>query len=129
MRKYELMFIVDPRLTDEEVVALSDEYKTMLEASGGEVFKEESWGKRKLAYTIENLNEGNYTLFYVRSESGQPFHEVEQRMRQNEKILRYITVRTDAGRLRHRGEAKVEVESPSEVPKPEPVAETVKEKS
>ena len=129
MRKYELMFIVDPRLTDEEVVALSDEYKTMLEASGGEVFKEESWGKRKLAYTIENLNEGNYTLFYVRCESGQPFKEVEQRLSQNEKILRYITVRTDAGRLRHRGEAEVEIESPSEAPKPEPVAEAVEEKS
>jgi len=129
MRKYELMFIVDPRLPDEEVVALSDEYKTMLEASGGEIFKEESWGKRKLAYTIENLNEGNYMLFYVRSEGGQPFHEVEQRMRQNEKILRYITVRTDAGRLRHRGEAKVEIESPSEASKPEPVVEAVKEKS
>ena len=106
MREYELMFIVDPRLSDEEVVEVTDQYKTMIETSGGEVVKEESWGKRKLAYQIEKLNEGNYTLLHIRSENGSPFQEVEQRMRQNEKVLRYLTVRTDAGRLRHRGEAK-----------------------
>ena len=108
MREYELMFIVDPRLTDEEVVELTDQYKAMIETSGGEVFKEESWGKRKLAYQIDKLSEGNYTLFFIRSENGSPFQEVEQRMRQNERVLRYLTVRTDAGRLRHRGEAKEE---------------------
>ena len=42
-------------------------------------------------------------LFHVRSERGDVFVEVEQRMRQNEKVLRYLTIRTDAGRLRHRG--------------------------
>ena len=108
MREYELMFIVDPRLPDEEVVEISDQYKSMIEADGGEVFKAESWGKRKLAYPIEKLTEGNYTLFYIRSERGSAFAEVEQRMRQNEKVLRYLTVRTDAGRLRKRGEAKTE---------------------
>jgi len=106
MREYELMFIVDPRLSDEEVVEVTDQYKTMIETSGGEVVKEESWGKRKLAYQIEKLNEGNYTLLHIRSENGSPFQEVEQRMRQNEKVLRYLTVRTDARRLRHRDDAK-----------------------
>ena len=111
MREYELMFIVDPRLTDEEVVELTDQYKAMIETSGGEVFKEESWGKRKLAYQIDKLSEGNYALFYIRSEDGSPFHEVEQRMSQNERVLRYLTVRTDAGRLRYRGEAKEETQA------------------
>lgn len=100
MRDYELMFVVDPRLTDEEIVGLSDEYKAMIEAAGGKVYKEESWGKRKLAYQINKLSEGSYMLFHVHSEGGDAFSEVEQRMRQNERILRHLNVRKDAGRLR-----------------------------
>ena len=103
MREYELMFVVDPRLTDEETVSLTDQYKEMIEAAGGEVYREESWGKRKLAYQINKLSEGSYMLFYVRSSDGKVFTEVEQRLRQNENILRFMTVRTDAGRLRRRG--------------------------
>ncbi len=108
MREYEMMFVVDPRLSDEEVVELSDQYKSMIESAGGKVFKAESWGKRKLAYEIQKLTEGNYTLFHIRSENGSPFTEAEQRMRQNDKVLRYLTVRTDAGRLRKRGSASQE---------------------
>jgi small subunit ribosomal protein S6 len=125
MREYELMFIVDPRLSDEEVVEVTDHYKAMIETSGGEVYKEESWGKRKLAYQIDKLGEGNYALFYIRSEDGSQFHEVEQRMSQNEKVLRYLTVRTDAGRLRYRGEAKEEVQA--EEPTTEAPSENDKE--
>jgi len=108
MREYELMFVVDPRLSDEEVVELSDQYKSMIESAGGEIFKAESWGKRKLAYEIQKLSEGNYTLFHIRSENGSSFIEAEQRMRQNDKVLRYLTVRTDSGRLRKRGTADQE---------------------
>ena len=104
MREYELMFVIDPRLTDEEIVALGDQYKEMIQTAGGDVWREESWGKRKLAYQINKLSEGSYMLFHIRSETGGVFSEVEQRMRQNERVLRYMTIRTDAGRLRHRGE-------------------------
>ncbi len=103
LREYELMFVIDPRLTDEEIVSLADQYKEMVQSAGGDVWREESWGKRKLAYQINKLSEGSYMLFHVRSERGDVFVEVEQRMRQNEKVLRYLTIRTDAGRLRHRG--------------------------
>ena len=126
MREYELMFIVDPRLTDEETVALTDQYKEMIQSSGGEVFKEESWGKRKLAYQINKLSEGSYMLFFVHSEDGAVFKEVEQRMRQNENVLRYMTVRTDAGRLRHR-EAKNAQEAEADAT--EPAETTAKEAS
>lgn len=101
MRDYELIFVVDPRLSDEDVVSMSQEYADMLTAGGAEIVKQESWGKRKLAYSIQNLTEGRYMLFQARIEgSGNPFPEVEQRMQQNEHILRYLTVRTDSGRLR-----------------------------
>jgi small subunit ribosomal protein S6 len=95
------MFVVDPRVPDEEVVDLTDDVKALLAGGGGEVAKEQSWGKRKLAYEIDKLSEGKYVLLHVRVEDGNhPFPLVEQRLKQNEKILRYLTVRTDTGRMR-----------------------------
>ena len=102
MKKYELVFVADPRLSDEDVVALTDEYKEMLTAGGGSVTKQESWGKKRLAYPIQKLTEGYYVLFNVDLETGNPFPEIERRMEQNDKVLRYLTVRLDEGRLRER---------------------------
>ena len=96
MRTYELMFVVDPRVSDEDVVAMTAEYRNMITAGGSTITAEENWGRRKLAFTIDKLNEGKYVLFYVSSEVGKTaLPEVEHRMRQNDKILRYLTVRTD----------------------------------
>ena len=94
-RIYELMYIVDPRASDEEVVALTDDYKSMAAAAGGTLIKEENWGRRRLAYPIDKVTEGRYVLLYVSAEDKNPLLEVELRMRQNEQILRYQTVRSD----------------------------------
>jgi small subunit ribosomal protein S6 len=110
MRKYELMFVVDPRLSDEEVVDLSQDFQKMITDEGGVIAKEESWGKRKLAYPINKLNEGHYVLLHVQSEAGSPFGMARQRMQQSDNVLRYLTVRMDAGRLRERKSDKPEPE-------------------
>ena len=95
-RSYELVFIADPRLSDEETVALADEYRTMITADGSAtVTKEESWGKRKLAYPIQKFHEGRYHLYFIEAEAKNPLPEVEQRLRQNDKVLRHLVVRTD----------------------------------
>lgn len=96
MRTYELMFIVDPRVADDEVASLTEDVKGLLTAKGGQVIREEQWGRRKLAYEIDKLKEGKYVLLYLSGEDGElPISEVELRMRQNDKVLRYLTVRTD----------------------------------
>lgn len=96
MRTYELMFVVDPRVSDEDVVGLTNDYRQMITSGGSEVTKEESWGRRKLAFPIDKLNEGKYVLFYIQSQDGKTsLAEVEHRMRQNDKVLRFLTVRTD----------------------------------
>jgi small subunit ribosomal protein S6 len=90
------MFIVDPRVADDEVASLTEDIKGLLTANGGHVIREEQWGRRKLAYEIGNLKEGKYVLLYLGSDDGSlPIAEVELRMRQNDRILRYLTVRTD----------------------------------
>lgn len=114
MRTYELMFIVDPRLSDEEVVALSDDFRQMIQSGGGSVKREESWGKRRLAYPIEKLNEGRYVLFHLELDGENPLPLVEQRMRQHDKVLRYLTVRTDRDRRRGAAEPPKPAETETE---------------
>ena len=95
MRTYELIMLMDPRLADEEVLSLVEDQKKMIATGGAEVVKEENWGKRKLAYPIGKLNEGKYVLLGVKTGDKNPLPGVELRLRQNDKVLRYLTVRTD----------------------------------
>jgi small subunit ribosomal protein S6 len=91
------MFVVDPRVSDEEVVTMTQDYKTMLTAGNTvEITGEENWGRRKLAYPINKVSEGKYVLLFLQSPDGKnTLHEVEHRLRQNDKVLRFLTVRTD----------------------------------
>ena len=97
MRTYELAIVADPRLSDEEFVTLVDEYKQLITSRGGEVVREESWGKKKLAYPIRKLSEGRYVFLFLQMEpaSAALIPEVELRLGQNDRVLRFLTVRTD----------------------------------
>lgn len=96
MRSYELMYILDPRVSDEEETAIGEDVKALLTANGGEIVHEDKWGRRKLAYEIDKLKEGKYTLLYLHGEpEALNIQEVEFRMRQNDNVIRYMTVRTD----------------------------------
>jgi small subunit ribosomal protein S6 len=108
MRTYELAIVADPRLSDEEFVTLVDETKQLIANRGGELQREESWGKRKLAYPIRKLSEGRYAFLYLQmpAERAGLFNEVELRLRQNDKVLRFLTVRTDLDLQRAAGRAK-----------------------
>ena len=98
MRTYELVLVVDPRLSDEEVVTLTEDYKKMITGGGAQVVKEESWGRRKLAFPIAKLNEAKYVYLVVQTNGKNPLPEVEHRLRQNDRVLRFLTVRIDVMR-------------------------------
>lgn len=108
MRTYELAIVADPRLSDEEFVALVDEYKELIATRGGELVREENWGKRKLAYPIRKLSEGRYTFLYLQMgpKASTLIPEVELRLKQNDKVLRFLTVRTDVDLQRAANRAK-----------------------
>jgi small subunit ribosomal protein S6 len=108
VRTYELALVADPRLSDDDVTALSTEYKQLIASRGGEVLREESWGRRKLAYPIHKLTEGRYLFLFLQIEPAKAglLKEVEMRLNQNDKILRYLTVRTDEDLKRAAGRAK-----------------------
>ncbi len=112
-RTYELVFIADPRLTDEEAVELSDAFGKLLTADGRlRIAQEESWGKRRLAYPIRKFTEGRYHIYYLESDGGDNgLAEIGQRMLQNEKILRHLAVRTDLDLKRAASKGKAPVQT------------------
>jgi small subunit ribosomal protein S6 len=99
MRTYELVLVYDPRVADDEVSALTGEVKNLLTAPGGvTITKTEVWGRRRLAYEIKKVNEGKYVVLYFAAEDGRaPVGEVEKRLLQNDRVLRFLTTRTDLG--------------------------------
>ena len=98
-RTYELMFIVDPGAGDEDVVKLSEGVQKIITGQGGSITKTEMMGKRQLAYEINHKRNGTYVLLEVEG-SGAEIAEVERRMRVNDQILRYMTIRVDEMRRR-----------------------------
>ena len=98
-RQYEVVFIVDPVADDDEVTRLSDSFKQIVTDQGGVVTKAESMGRRPLAYEIMHKTEGSFMLLEIEG-SGREIAELERRMRVNDRILRYLTVRVDEDRRR-----------------------------
>jgi len=98
-RIYEVVFIIDPDADDEEVMKLSEALQKIVTSQRGSVTKTEVMGRRKLAYEIKHKREGTYVLLEIEG-SGAEIAELERRMRVNDRILRYITVRVDEDRRR-----------------------------
>lgn len=93
-RIYEELFILRPDITDEEVTPVIEQIRGVVTTAGGTVDKEERWGVRKLAYRIEKRAEGFYVLLQMTCPAS-TVKEVERRLRVNDAVLKYLTVRID----------------------------------
>jgi small subunit ribosomal protein S6 len=91
------MYIVDPETPVEKIGKLNEAVGKLITKEGGEVVTMDDMGIRTLAYPIQKKTEGHYVLFEITG-SGQEIAELERRMRVNDMIMRYITVRVDEER-------------------------------
>lgn len=98
-RAYEVLLIVDTDTPEDEFTRLTENLRQIITDQGGTVVKAENMGRRQLAYQINRKNEGNYLLLEVEG-TGREIAELERRMRVNDQIIRYITVRVDEDRRR-----------------------------
>jgi small subunit ribosomal protein S6 len=98
-RTYEIVFIIDPGADDAEVMKLSEAIQKIITDQGGVITKIDMMGRRQLAYEINHQKEGSYVLLEVEG-SGAEITELERRMRVNDRILRYMTIRVDLDRRR-----------------------------
>lgn len=106
MRHYEIVFLVHPDQS-EQVPAMIDRYRGMIEADGGSIHRQEDWGRRQLAFPIQKVHKAHYVLLNI--ECHKPtLDELTGAFRFNDAVLRHLVIARD--------EAVVE---PSPMAKPE----------
>ena len=98
-RVYEIVFILNADTSEEDVTRISEGLQHTITDQGGTVTKSENMGRRQLAYEIDHKRDGIFVFFEVEG-SGREIAELERRMRVNDAIIRYITVRVDLDRRR-----------------------------
>jgi small subunit ribosomal protein S6 len=93
-RKYELVYVVSPVATDEQVSELHTQIEGVVQRMGGSVEKTENWGRRKLAYEIGHQKEGTYVLEVITG-SGDLMKEIDRRLKVIDYVIRHLIVRVD----------------------------------
>ena len=128
MNRYELTYIIDTGLEETARKELIEKYTELLKQNGGEIEKvDETWGKRHLAYPINDMLEGWYVLVTFKSESELP-KEIERNLRINENVLRSLVIKVEEKKhsvkprpVRTPVAAPVQEAAPEEAPAAAPV--------
>jgi small subunit ribosomal protein S6 len=93
MRHYEIVFLVHPDQS-EQVPAMIERYKSLIEGGNGKIHRLEDWGRRQLAYPIDNLVKAHYVLFNIEVDQA-VLNELVEAFRFNDAILRHLVIRRD----------------------------------
>lgn len=94
MPTYETLYITQPEMAEADAEALSKSFEELVETGEGTLMKSVAWGKRKLAYLVKKHQEGLY--FYMQFDvAPDVVAELERRLRNNEEVLKYLSVRLD----------------------------------
>ena len=95
--KYEMIYIINPAVEEEARKELIARFNAMIEANGGTIEKTDEWGKRHLAYPINDIPEGYYVLVNFSADPQVP-REIERNLGISEDILRYMVIRIEEKR-------------------------------
>lgn len=91
MRHYEICFLVHPDQS-EQVPAMLERYRTLVESHGGQVHRLEDWGRRQLAFPIAKLHKAHYILMNIECDA-ETLAELEGMFRFNDAVLRHLTIK------------------------------------
>jgi small subunit ribosomal protein S6 len=94
MKAYELLYFVDPASNDEVRAGVAKRIEVAVVTDGGTIDNVEDWGKRKLAFEIDGLTEGDYTLVNFHADPTQ-IAELDRVLRINDAVKRHMIVRRD----------------------------------
>ena len=121
VRQYELVYIMAPEATEQEVTDLHTQIESIVTRYHGELQKTENWGRRKLAYRIGKHREGTYVL-EVFTGTGELTKELDRRLKVLDSVIRHLIVRVDEElRLADRTRARREVETQRRIARGLPV--------
>ncbi len=95
MSRYELMFIISPKVKEADMRPAADQIQKMVTTGGSKIVEELDWGKKKLAYPIKNYRHGFY---YVLSIDADPaaIKKLDENLKQNDDVLRYLLIKLEA---------------------------------
>ena len=93
-RQYELVYILPPDSTEQQVAELHEQIASIVSRLSGQIEKTENWGRRKLAYEIGPYKEGFYVLDVING-SGELMKEIDRRLRVFDQVFRHLVVRVD----------------------------------
>jgi len=117
MRDYELVYILDPDLSEEAVTELMERFKTLASGQGSEIKSQERWEKRRLAYEIKNKREGIYVVMELKA-SPEAVQEIDRVQKITEGVLRHLIVRVEEGKSTRISELRSETRTPEATPEP-----------
>ncbi len=93
MRHYEIVFMVHPDQSD-QVPAMIERYRALIEEDGGRIHRQEDWGRRQLAYPINKIHKAHYILMNI--ECSQPvLEEIQSAFRFNDAVIRNLIIQRD----------------------------------
>jgi len=95
MRRYEVVFVLAPTLTEDEVEQAIESFTKTARDKGAEVASVDKWGKRRLAFRVGKHSDGFYVVMTLNEESGTAVTELERRFKVTDSVIRFLSVRTD----------------------------------
>jgi small subunit ribosomal protein S6 len=126
MRRYEVIFIVRPDTSEEDLDKLIAQMEGVVSGAGGKMEKVDKLGRRRLAYLVKRFREGFYVLFTLEG-SGDTVKEFERRLRVTDLVIKFLAVRIDEEQKRAEKlkglRAKKEARKPRKVAAPPAVAQ------
>ena len=93
-RKYELVYVVSPEASDDQVADLHTQIEAIVQRIGGAIARTDNWGRRRLAYEIGRHKEGTYVLEVING-SGELMKEIDRRLKVFDLVIRHLVVRVD----------------------------------
>jgi small subunit ribosomal protein S6 len=93
-RKYELVYVVSPEASDDQVADLHTQVEAIVQRIGGSIERTDNWGRRRLAYEIGRHKEGTYVLEVIHG-TGELIKEIDRRLKVTDLIIRHLVVRVD----------------------------------
>lgn len=121
MRKYEMIFIVRPDTSEEDLDKLIAQMEGVVSGAGGKTEKVEKMGRRRLAYRVQRFQEGFYVLFTIEG-SGDTVKEFERRLRVTDSVIKFLAVRIDEAQKRVEKLKAVRAKAEARRPRPKPAA-------
>ncbi|MDQ0176301.1 30S ribosomal protein S6 [Bacillus chungangensis] len=96
MNKYEIMYIIRPNIEEEAKKSVIERFDNVFTSEGAEIIESKDWGKRRLAYEIEDFRDGFYRLVTLTSQNAEAVQEFDRLAKISDDIIRHMVIKVEA---------------------------------